>query len=237
MPEYTFLIQLDGRRSIAEAVGRAAVRLGPQALSEHEALALCHWAMESQLAQPLGGEGTTRIAAAAARHERQRVRAMANPLCVRIPLIDPDRLLSRIVPWCGWVFTWPALAVWIGMVGYALYLAGSGWAAHRIVGRRDPRPRQLAPSGRGMGAAQGPARDGPRSGVQTLWRNRRLGGNHASVLHAAGLCRCHVVVALSVRNGSGSRPRRPASTPSFSWPRSRRSFGRLHRPALCKRWP
>ncbi len=127
MPEYTFLVQLDGRRSIAEAVGQAAVRLGPQALSEHEALALCHWAMESQLAQPLGGEGTTRIAAAAARHERQRVRAMANPLCVRIPLIDPDWLLSRIVPWCGWVFTWPALAVWIGMVGYALYLAGSGW--------------------------------------------------------------------------------------------------------------
>ena len=121
-------MQLDGRRSIAEAVGRAAVRLGPQALSEHEALALCHWAMESQLAQPLGGEGTARIAAAAARHERQRVRAMANPLCVRIPLIDPDRLLSRIAPWCGWVFTWPALAVWIGMVGYALYLAGSGWA-------------------------------------------------------------------------------------------------------------
>ena len=128
MPEYTFLIQLDGRRSIAEAVGRAAARLGPQALSEHEALALCHWAMESQLAQPLGGEGTARIAAAAARHERQRVRAMANPLCVRIPLIDPDWLLSRIAGWCGWVFTWPALAVWIGMVGYALYLAGSGWA-------------------------------------------------------------------------------------------------------------
>jgi putative peptide zinc metalloprotease protein len=128
MPEYTVLVQLDGRRSIAEAVGRAAARLGPQALSEHEALALCHWAMESQLAQPLGGEGTTRIAAAAARHERQRVRAMANPLCARIPLIDPDWLLSRILPWCGWVFAWPALAVWIGMVGYALYLAGSGYA-------------------------------------------------------------------------------------------------------------
>ena len=126
--EYTFLIQLDGRRSIGAAVGSAAVRLGPHALSEHEALALCHWAMQNQLAQPLGGERTTRIAASAARHERQRVRAMANPLCLRIPLIDPDRLLSRILPWCGWVFTWPALALWIGMVGYALCLAGSGWA-------------------------------------------------------------------------------------------------------------
>ena len=83
--------------------------------------------MESQLAQPLGGDGTARIAAAAARHERQRVRAMANPLCVRIPLVDPDRLLARIAAWCGPIFTWPALAVWIGMVGYALYLAGSGW--------------------------------------------------------------------------------------------------------------
>ena len=116
IPEYTFLIQLDGRRSIAEAVGCAAVRLGPHALSEHEALALCHWAMESQLAEPLGGDGTARIDAAAARQERRQFWAMANPLCMRIPLIDPDRLLSRIVGWCGWVFTWPAFAVWIGMV-------------------------------------------------------------------------------------------------------------------------
>jgi putative peptide zinc metalloprotease protein len=126
--EYTFLMQLDGRRSIAEAVGRAAVRLGPQALSEHEALALCHWAMESQLAQPLGGDGTARIAAAAARQERQRVRAMANPLCVRIPLFDPDRLLSQMVKWCGPLFTWPATAVWIGLVGWALYLVVVGWS-------------------------------------------------------------------------------------------------------------
>jgi putative peptide zinc metalloprotease protein len=125
--EYAFLVQLDGRRSIAEAVGRAAVRLGPQALSAHEALALCHWAVESQLAQPAGNGGSARIAAAAARHERQRVRAMANPLCVRIPLIDPDRLLSRIAGWCGPVFTWPAAGVWTGLVGYALYLAASGW--------------------------------------------------------------------------------------------------------------
>ncbi len=127
MPEYTLLMQLDGQRSITEAVGRAAVRLGSQALSESEALALCHWAMESHLAQPHGGESTARIAAAAARHERKQVAAMANPLCIRIPLIDPDRLLTRIVPWCRWLFTWPALAVWIGTVGYALYLAGSGW--------------------------------------------------------------------------------------------------------------
>ena len=128
MPEYTFLIQLDGRNSIAAAVGHAAARLGAEALGEHEALALCHWAVESQLLQPLDGERTARIAVTAARHERQRVRAMANPLCLRIPLIDPERLLSRIAPCCGWVFTWPAMAVWLGMVAYALCLAGSGWA-------------------------------------------------------------------------------------------------------------
>ena len=133
MAEYTFLIQLDGRRSIAAAVGRAAVRLGPQALSEHEALALCQWAMESQLAQPRGGEESARVAVAAARHERQRLRAMANPLCVRIPLVDSDGLLSRIVGWCGWVFTWPAVAAWIGMVGYwrSIWPAAAGHASKR----------------------------------------------------------------------------------------------------------
>ena len=95
------------------------------------------------------------------------------------------------------VFTWPALAVWIGMVGYALYLAGSGWAriesSAAVILDRDNWLRLAA----AWVLAQGPARDGTRSGVQTLWRNGRHGGNHASVLHAAGLCRCHVVVAFS----------------------------------------
>ena len=70
--------------------------------------------------------------------------------------------------------------------------------AHRVVGRRGPRPRELAPAGRGLGLAQGLARDGARPGVQTLWRRRRLGRNHVPVPHAAGLCRCHVVVAFSI---------------------------------------
>jgi putative peptide zinc metalloprotease protein len=128
VPESTFLAQLDGRRSIAEAVGRAARHLGADALRENEALALCHWALANQLVQSLDGDGPSRIAAAAAEHERQRTRALANPLCMRIPLIDPDRLLSRIAPWCDWVFSWPALAAWIGLVGYAIYLAVTGRA-------------------------------------------------------------------------------------------------------------
>ena len=127
LAEFAFLTQLDGRTSIAEAVGRAAARLGPQALTENGALSLCHWAMECQLAQPLGGDGTTRIAVAAARHERRKVLAMANPLCVRIPLVDLDGFLARIMRVGSWIFTWPAMLLWIGMVGYAIYLAGSGW--------------------------------------------------------------------------------------------------------------
>ena len=197
VPEYTFLAQLDGRRSIAEAVGQAAVKLGPQSLSEREALALCHWAMESQLAQPLGGEGSTRIAAAAARHERQRVWAMTNPLCVRIPLIDPDWLVSRIVPWCGWGFTWSASAVWIGMVGFALYLAGSGWpriesSAAVILDRNNW--LRLAMAWVLLKVLHEAAH-----GLTCKRFGGTVGsaGDHPPVFHAAGLCRRHVFVAFS----------------------------------------
>ncbi len=133
-PEFAFLSQLDGQSSIAEAVGRAAVQLGHQALNEHDALALCRWALECQLAQSVGGDRTTRIAAAAARRERLRVLAVANPLCIRIPLVDPEPILSRLA-WLGrWVFMWPAMFVWIVLIGYAIYLASSGWEHLEVSG-------------------------------------------------------------------------------------------------------
>ena len=127
VPEHTLLIQLDGRQSIAAAVGRAAAGLGPQALSEREALALCRWAAENQLALPLGGDASARIAATAARHRAQRVRDGQSALRAD-SASDPDRLLRRITNWCGAAFTWPVLMVWAGILGYALYLACSGWA-------------------------------------------------------------------------------------------------------------
>ena len=42
-----------------------------------------------------------------------------NPLCLKIPLFRPDPLLTRLLPWTSWLFSFPATAAaaLLGMVG------------------------------------------------------------------------------------------------------------------------
>ncbi|MGI9341207.1 MAG: peptidase M50 [Gammaproteobacteria bacterium] len=50
-----------------------------------------------------------------------------NPMAMRFPFLDPDRLLDRLSPTVRPVFSGIGLAVWIGIVGLALLLAGMHW--------------------------------------------------------------------------------------------------------------
>ncbi len=54
-------------------------------------------------------------------HERhlRRKRSMMNPLAIRIPLFDPDRLLNLLMPWVRPVFTRSFLFLWLLLVGTA----------------------------------------------------------------------------------------------------------------------
>jgi putative peptide zinc metalloprotease protein len=50
---------------------------------------------------------------------------LANILFLRLPIFDPDRLLSAVLPILGWVFSWPGLLLWLALVGTGLVaLAG-----------------------------------------------------------------------------------------------------------------
>ena len=131
IPEFTLLTLLDGRTSIAEAVGLAARRLGRDALAEHEALAVCRWAIGCQLAHPVGSDLAARLCETAAKADRQRLLNRANPLAIQIPLFDPDRLLTVLTRRCSWLFSWPAAVVWLATVLPALYLTAAGW--HQMV--------------------------------------------------------------------------------------------------------
>jgi putative peptide zinc metalloprotease protein len=127
VPEYTVLSLLDGRVSIAEAVGVAAVKLGAQALAEHEALALVRWLLDCQLAYPAAANQTERLSEAARRNEQRRLLSMLNPLAIQIPLCRPDRLLGVLTQRLEWLFSGWSVAVWIAVVGYAIYLIAAGW--------------------------------------------------------------------------------------------------------------
>jgi putative peptide zinc metalloprotease protein len=128
MSEFTLISLLDGRRSVAEAVGLAAQRLGERALAEHEALALCRWLADCQLALPVGVSPIARLDEAAEKGSRQRLLAAVNPLLIRVPVFSPDRLLATLSPWLGWLFSVPMLIVWSGLVLYAMCVVGTDWS-------------------------------------------------------------------------------------------------------------
>lgn len=54
---------------------------------------------------------------------RRRRRALSNPLALRIPLFDPDRLLGAILPPFRWVFSVSGFVAWTLVVAVAAMLA------------------------------------------------------------------------------------------------------------------
>ena len=89
IPEFTFISLLDGRTSIAGALSSAAQQLGPQALLEHEALAICQWLLDSQLAQTDDSAMASQLCESAEKIAQRRLLGSINPLMIKIPLMNP----------------------------------------------------------------------------------------------------------------------------------------------------
>ncbi len=58
---------------------------------------------------------------------RELLGKFANVFALRFRGIDPERLLNRLLPWFGWVFTVPALLMFVGIGLVALALIGAQW--------------------------------------------------------------------------------------------------------------
>lgn len=55
--------------------------------------------------------------------QRQRRRALSNPLALRIPLFDPNRLLNHLSPLARLFFSRAGLVIWLGIILLAILLA------------------------------------------------------------------------------------------------------------------
>jgi putative peptide zinc metalloprotease protein len=130
-PEAWLLVSLmDGRRSMEEVWTIAAERLADEVLTQDEALRLLG---QLHAADVLHGDVPPDIAELAERGRQQRRRrlmmSLVNPLALRLPLIDPDEFLNAMRPLARLVFSGFGAAVFLGVLGYALLLAGQHWSA------------------------------------------------------------------------------------------------------------
>ena len=121
--EYVLLSQLDGRTTLAEAVARTAGRLGRDALSTDDAVAIGRWLIENQLASTPASTSAARLESAAIKEAVRDWRARLNPLFARVPLVHPDRAIAWLAPRVGFIFSWPCFLAWLVICSAGLFTA------------------------------------------------------------------------------------------------------------------
>jgi putative peptide zinc metalloprotease protein len=119
---------MDGRRTVQEIWDSAATRFGDDAPTQDEMIRLLG---QLHAAEVLQSEATPDLVELLRRAKKGRrstwKQNLLSPLALRIPLLDPDRILERWLPWYRWMFGWAGAALWLALVGAGALTAAAHW--------------------------------------------------------------------------------------------------------------
>ncbi|MFZ1909057.1 MAG: hypothetical protein WAU52_08270, partial [Burkholderiales bacterium] len=119
---------MDGKRSVEDLWTLANKRLGESAPTQDEIIQLLGQLHAADLLQ---SDVTPDVAELFARSEREdkarRRRTYANPMALRIPLLDPDRFLNAIPGLIGLIWSRWGGMLWLAVVLPALFLIPPHW--------------------------------------------------------------------------------------------------------------
>lgn len=119
---------MDGRRSLQEIWDIACNRLGDEVPTQDEVIKLLSDLHRADVLQSDAPPDLHELQQRRKRHARIRWKQyIGNPLSVRIPLFDPDRLLARMLPLVKPLFSWQGALAWLLVVGWALTLVAMHW--------------------------------------------------------------------------------------------------------------
>ena len=126
IPEYAFLSVLDGNTNLQQAIEETAYRLGDEALTIREAVRVSHWLIESGLANAIDDAGTVlgnweHLIEQSQNRSQQKIVSQLNPLFIRFPLGNPQRLIRSLTPAFGWIGSKSFFAIWLSVVAFAAF--------------------------------------------------------------------------------------------------------------------
>lgn len=125
-----FISLMDGRRTLDEIWNITGARHADDPPTQAEAIRLLAQLHSNDLLQGDVPPDVTELAERAARQGRQDMLGrFRNPLALRWPLFDPDRLLDRLAPLFRPVFTIWGFLAWLVLVGTGIVLAVLHWGA------------------------------------------------------------------------------------------------------------
>ena len=125
---YYMIGLMDGNRSMDTIWDAAVKRLGDDVPTQDEMIQMLG---QLHVADILQCEVTPDVDELLRRShrfvDRGRLAKWLSPLAVKIPLLDPDRLLERWLPWYQPLFGAIGAAIWLVVVGWALVSAIQHW--------------------------------------------------------------------------------------------------------------
>ena len=127
--EYHFLKLLNGKRTVAEAIELLQKQQGNSTFDVSTARQVCAWLIQMNLLNTNAvRNGIDRLFSAAQGRKTQKLPGWLNPVSFRLELFNPDKLLKRMTPMLGWVFSWQILLVWLACGGIAWSLVADNYA-------------------------------------------------------------------------------------------------------------
>lgn len=126
LPQYTFLSLLNGRRTVSQALMQTATLLRINALDEQEAANLCKWAVESGLVESEKSRNVSRKEHAEDMAMRQSA-SLLNPITLKMPLFNPDRLMETTTRYLGWLVSSGGAMLWIIVIVAGFFQLMKHW--------------------------------------------------------------------------------------------------------------
>jgi putative peptide zinc metalloprotease protein len=119
---------MDGKRTVQEIWDLACIRLGDEVPSQDDVIKLLSDLHKADVLQSDAPPDIHELHQRRRQHARTRLKQyVGNPLSLRFPLFDPDKMLNRMMPHVGFLFGWFGAVLWLGMVGWALTLTAMHW--------------------------------------------------------------------------------------------------------------
>ena len=126
---YLIIGLLDGKLTLDEIWQIAAERLGDDIPTQEEVINLLTQLHRADVLQSDSLPATEELQTRDVKQTRQRrLQILRSPLAIRIPVLDPERLLATLAPLVSPLYSVAGMALWLVVVGWAIFLAAGHWS-------------------------------------------------------------------------------------------------------------
>ncbi len=125
--EYAFASLLDGKTTLREVYAKFSKNHPEHHLTENDAIALCRWLVEMELASTASKSDTNRQSKLAESLQQKEVWKNLNPLSFRLPIWQPDATMEVLSKRLGWMFSVGVFPLWCLLIAIGTISVASDW--------------------------------------------------------------------------------------------------------------